>query len=154
MPPKLLLIANGYITSTQVILAITSLSKLISAGGKARVLAVSDPLFGVPNRDVLLCAGLVELAAVAYLHFGKDIRAKWLRLLWLSSVFILYRIGVWWTGAAKPCPCLGTLLDAIPLSTNTINGIFKVIIGYMFLGSLFFLTYVSMKKKQPKIVTI
>ncbi len=43
------------------LLALTGMSKLISAGGNARILDIGDPVFQLPFRHLLLLVGALEL---------------------------------------------------------------------------------------------
>jgi len=124
-----------YISSVQVILSVTAFAKIFSAIGTDSILAVVDPIFGVSNRSLLIASGLLELSVVAYVYFCKSINTRKFLILWLASVFSLYRLGIWWTGLPKPCPCLGNLTNALNLSPHAADTIMKIVLAYIVLGS-------------------
>ncbi|MCX8089394.1 MAG: hypothetical protein N3I86_00435 [Verrucomicrobiae bacterium] len=131
---------NVYLQFAGVLLALTALAKLYSAAGEARILAVRDPvLLLLSNRGVLMAVGLLELATAGYLIFGRNTRNKHVLIIWLSLNFIVYRVGLWWVAPGKPCPCLGTLTERLPLAPDTVDLLLKLVIVYLLGGSLFFL---------------
>lgn len=117
------------------------MAKLYSAAGEARILAVRDPLLLLTNRELLLAAGLLELAVAAYLLFGRNARIKLWLLAWLGVNFLLYRLALAWIAPGKPCPCLGTLAERLPLRPDKVDLLLKLVILYMLGGSLFFLLF-------------
>jgi hypothetical protein len=117
-----------------------ALAKLVSAFGEARILLLPDPLLPASNRQVLIGAALVEICVAGYLMYGVSAKLKYFLTGWLASCFILYRVFIWELAPAKPCPCLGTITSQIPISPRIIDFLLKVIIIYMFVGSLYFLT--------------
>jgi hypothetical protein len=130
---------NGFFRSVALILFITSSAKLYSAFGSERILDRMDRLLQIPNRWVLVGTGLIELAIVLYLLFGRIERTKLLAVLWLGSGFILYRFFHWFFGYSEPCRCLGKLGERLPLSSGTLDFILMGAVLYLFAGSLAFL---------------
>lgn len=139
MKPGLISAANIYLLLVAVLLGVTAFAKLYSAAGEARILTLSDPLFLLTNREVLMAVGLLELVVVAYLLFGCHTLKKHLLIIWLSLNFIVYRVGIWWVAPGKPCPCLGTLTARLPLKPDTVDLLLKLVITYMLCGSVLFL---------------
>jgi len=131
---------RGYIISVGFIFALTALAKLVSATGNARILDLGDPLLGPENRLVLTGVGTLEAGVAIFLFIG---RTRWLQLsltAWMASNFLVYRLALWWTDAPKPCGCLGTVTDALPLSPRMVDYGMKGILAYLFIGSIFFLS--------------
>ena len=54
---------------------------------------------------------------------------------WMSTNFVVYRLGLWWMDWKKPCNCLGNLTDALHISPQTADNIMKVILAYLLIGS-------------------
>ena len=125
--------------SAVVILIVTASAKLVSATGKARALALPDPLLMLTHREVLVLAGSIELLLAGYLLFG---RRSWLKaplVAWLATNFLIYRLGVAWIGVHKPCGCLGTITDALSIPPATIDLLMKIVLAYLLAGSYDFL---------------
>jgi hypothetical protein len=124
-----------FVISAGVILAITGLAKVWSAFGKVKLLAVSDPILGIPFRDLMLAVGLVEIAIAWFCFFRKrPVLATWL-VAWFATDLLLYRLGLRWMGWHKPCSCLGNLTDALHLSPQLADNVMKVVLAYLLLGS-------------------
>lgn len=137
-----------FLRSAVLLLSATALSKVFSAGGAARVMDQSDPLLILSGRQVLLAAGLVEFAVVAYLLSGKNKRSKYLLVIWLSLDFVLYRLFVSWAAPGKPCPCLGTVGERLPFRPQTTDLMLKLIIGYLLAGAIFFLVAAPWRNRR------
>lgn len=132
---------NSYLGTVVVPLGVTGLAKLYSAAGDARVFTLADPLLLLKNKEVFLVAALVELAVAAHLVFSRNTQSKHLIIACLSLNYIVYRLGLWWVAPGKPCPCLGTLAERVPLRPDKVDLLLKLIILYMLGGSLFFLLF-------------
>lgn len=128
-----------FLISAGVILSATALAKLYSTLGSARVLDRADDLFGLPNRWILFGVGAVELAVVCVLLLSRVERVKVLSLLWLSSMFGLYRGAKWYFHVTGPCKCLGSLTEKLGIKPETVESVMTGVAGYLFLGSLVWL---------------
>jgi len=134
-----------FVISAGVIFAITAAAKLVSAMGDARILNHADPLLGLKTRHVLAGVGAVEAALAAFLFFSRN---AWLKLsltAWMATNFLVYRLGIWWLDAPKPCGCLGTVTDALPLSPRMVDYGMKGILAYLLIGG-FTLIGLQLKK--------
>jgi hypothetical protein len=56
-------------------------------------------------------------------------------LLWIASVFLVYRIGLWRVGFEGSCRCLGNVGDVFGISAETADWIAKGILLYLLVGS-------------------
>ena len=116
-------------------LALTGLAKTVSATGAAHVLDTPDPLTGLPFRQLLLVVGQAELL-IAFFCVFTDRRWLCLRLVaWISSGFLLYRLGLWFIDWHHPCACMGSLAAALHLSDRAADNIMKVVLAYLLIGS-------------------
>jgi hypothetical protein len=122
--------------SAIIVLSVTALAKLISSTGQAQLLALPDPLFGLAHRDMLIGAGLLEIGIVVALLARIHPRIKHLLLLWLSTCFLIYRISFRLINPGKPCPCLGSLTEKLPLSQSAIDTLLVGIVLFLLFGSL------------------
>jgi hypothetical protein len=131
-----------YIYSAASLVLMTGLAKIVSASGDAGILGRHDPVFGMPFRVLFWATGLIEIAvAVACLFLLKRVGVSALLLCWLSTGFLLYRVGLYFIGYRKPCPCLGTITDAIHISPSTADLAMKVVFLYLLVGSYTTLIY-------------
>ncbi len=102
-----------------VVLSISAIAKAISASSEGALLAVSDPLFAaLTNRQVMLGVALLEGICIACLLIGKSLRIKALMLMWLTSAFALYKIGLHLIDFRGYCACLGNLFHWAGISTE------------------------------------
>ncbi len=129
----------AYRWSVAFILTITASLKLISLGGTTPIMAQADAVLGVSNRSVLLGAALIELAVAVFLILDCRTELRCYLTAWLASVFAVYRIALSWVAPANPCPCLGSLVERLPVSPDTLDLLLKLVIGYLLAGSIFLL---------------
>lgn len=130
-----------FLYSAAIILCLTAMAKLVSAGGSARILSLPDPILGLPNRTVLIGVGAIELILAAVILFSKNSGIKPYLIAWFASNLVIYRLGLWWGNVAAPCSCLGTITDALPFSPKTIEWVMKFILAYLLAGSYGILIY-------------
>jgi hypothetical protein len=124
-----------FLKTGAVVLTVTGLAKVFAATGPARALDVPDPILGLSFRHLLLLVGLAELFIAFFCTFTDKRSLSVAAIAWLSTNFLLYRLGLWWMGWHKPCGCLGNLTDALRISPETADLIAKVILVYLILGS-------------------
>jgi hypothetical protein len=125
----------GFLSLAGVLLAATGLAKIFSAIGPARALDVSDPLIGIPFRQLMLLVGLAELLIAFFCLFTDRRRFSLLAVAWLSTNFLVYRIGLWFIGWHRPCGCMGNLTDLLHLSPRAADNIMKGVLAFLLLGS-------------------
>ena len=121
--------------SALLILLFTAVAKLLSARGGAPLLAWADPILGISNRSLLVVVGLMELAVGVALLSGLSLRRKHLLLAWLSTNFLLYRAAFYALNPGKPCPCLGSLTEQLPIRPDLLNLLLSATVLYLLFGS-------------------
>jgi hypothetical protein len=137
-----------FVPSAGIILAITGLAKVWTAFGKMKLLTVSDPITGIPFRELLLAVGLVEIAIAWFCFFGKrPVLATWLAA-WFATELLVYRLGLWWMDWHRPCSCLGNLTDALHISPQLADRIMKTVLCYLFLVSYALLVWSWQSRKK------
>lgn len=120
-----------------IILLLSSIAKIISAFGSARILDTFNWVFhSFSERQVLFFTGTIELLIVAVLVFSKNVNIKLFVLFWLASQFLLYHYGI--TGAPASCPCLGRAAEWLHVQQQVLEKISMAFALFIFLGSLFF----------------
>ena len=116
-------------------MGVTGFAKVSTTLGHARALDIPDPMFGIPFRHLMLVVGLAELF-IAFLCLFTDKRQfSVLAVAWLSTNFLVYRLGLWFIGWHKPCGCLGNLTDVLHISPAAADSIMKVVLAYLLVGS-------------------
>ena len=110
-------------------------TKAFSAIGSARALDSADPLIGIPFRQLLLLVGLAEFLIAFFCLFTDKRRLSLLAVAWLSSNFLVYRLGLWFIGWHRPCGCMGNLTDLLHISPRVADNIMKGVLAYLLIGS-------------------
>jgi hypothetical protein len=128
-------LTRWFIVSAGALLAFTGVAKLVSSGGGPRALQTIDPIIGLPFGQLFFVVGLAELITDHFCFALQDVARRAAMVAWLSTSFLVYRIGLVWLGYHKPCGCLGTFTEAIHLSPQTADTIMKVVLGYLLVGS-------------------
>jgi hypothetical protein len=130
------LLPEWFARSAVAILLITAVLKLVAATGEARILAQADPLLTfLSYREIMVMASILELAVVG-LILRESGRFRQVALVaWISTVFLAYRLGLWWIGHEGSCPCLGNVTRSIGLSPAMEDLGVKILLGYLVLGS-------------------
>lgn len=113
----------------------TGLAKAFSAIGSARALDTLDPLIGIPFRQLFLLVGLTELLIAFFCIFTDKRRASLLAVAWISTNFLVYRIGLWCIGWHHPCGCMGNLAGMLHLSDRAADNIMKGVLAFLLVGS-------------------
>ena len=128
-------LARKFVLSAGVILAFTGIAKAWSGLGNSKFLAVIDPIFGIKFGQLMLVVGAAEIV-IALVCFLSKRQTLALGLVgWISTSFVVYRLGLWWMDWHRPCSCLGNLTDALHISPQTADNIMKVLLAYLLIGS-------------------
>lgn len=128
-------VAGLFVSSCGPVFALTGAAKLLSAFGHAKILLLLDPIVGIQFRYLMFFAGCVELGVAYTCLFTNNAKSAVAITAWLSTLFVGYRIGLWWVGWRYPCSCLGNLTDALVLPPKVLGVIMKTILIYLFAGS-------------------
>lgn len=129
------MLSRLYGFSAGAILAITGLAKVWSGLGNSKFLAVIDPIIGIKFATLMLVVGVAEIAVALVCFFSKRQTLALGLVAWMSTNFVVYRLGLWWMDWKKPCSCLGNLTDALRISPQTADNIMKVLLAYLLIGS-------------------
>jgi hypothetical protein len=138
-------LSRWFTFSAACIFLITGSAKMVSICGTQAILDVSDPIFGISFRTLLLCVGLVEIAVSAFCFLLANKTACLALVIWIAVNFLLYRIGLVIAGWHRPCPCLGNITQFIHISPATAELFTKLSLAYLFIGSSAFLMRKSIK---------
>ena len=129
-------IKQAFLRSVSFLLALSAFAKFWSAAfGAGSILKASDPLVGIPFGPLLLTVALVEVLVASVCLSRSSINGL-MAVAWLSTVFLAYRIGLWWIDWKKPCSCLGNLTDALHISPQLADNVMKGVLAFMLIGSI------------------
>ena len=126
---------KSFALSGGAILAITGIAKVWSGLGNSKFLAVVDPIIGIKLGFLMLAVGAAEIVFALVCFFSKRQTLALGLVAWMSTNFVVYRLGLWWIDWHRPCSCLGNLTDAIHISPQTADNIMKVLLAYLLIGS-------------------
>ena len=136
-----------FVLSAGAILAITGIAKVWSGLGNSKFLAVIDPIIGIKFGQLMLAVGVAEIVIALVCFFSKRQTLALGLVGWISTSFVVYRLGLWWIDWHRPCSCLGNLTDAIHISPQVADNIMKVLLAYLLIGSYLLLIW-QWKSKQ------
>ena len=128
--------------SAGTILAFTGIAKVWMGFGSSHILHNSDPIFGLYFGHLMLVVGILELAVAGVCLFNKSHTLAPVLVACLATNILVYRLGLWWMGWHRPCPCLGNLTDALHIPPETADTAIKIILVYLLIcsyGTLFWL---------------
>jgi len=140
--PKWLVLSFG------LILFVTGIAKIWSSFGSSKFLATPDPIVGISFAHLMLSAGLLELGIAFICWRCKSIKLAAYLVVWLSTTFLGYRLGIWWMHWKRPCGCLGNLTDALHIPPHTADTAMKIILAYLLIGSYASLFWIWRQRRK------
>jgi predicted RNA-binding Zn-ribbon protein involved in translation (DUF1610 family) len=139
---------RSFIYSAGAILLAASLERFLIATGNAQhVLSQRDPLLGIPLRYAVLIVGILELVAAVICLFGRKVGTQIGWLVWLSTIFITFRVGLISEHNQPQGACWGALTDPLNLSSGTTGLVMEFVPIYLVLGSFVSLIWVWFSKE-------
>lgn len=141
-------IISLFIRSAGLLLLLTAIAKFISASGSSRILQVPDPIITISYGHIFWIVGTIEFVIAVICLCGKQAGLQLSLVAWLSTVFLIYRIGLLWIGYQQPCKCLGNLTDALHIPESLANQTMQVILFYLLLGSYVLLFFYYTRKNS------
>jgi hypothetical protein len=138
-----------FVLSAGYILLFSGLAKVISAFGKAEILSVANPIFGISFRSLMELVGLLELAISCVCLFTVRRNLALKLVAWIAINFAGYHFALWLSDSPQPCPCLGNLTEMLHISRLFADRLTQFILGYLLAGSclIFFLKRKSSKAR-------
>ena len=133
--PLVMRFSSWFVTSVAAILSITGIAKLWSAFGSTKLLSVADPIFGIEFGKLMLVVGVSEIVISLACILSKRQTLALGVVAWMSTMFLVYRLGLWWIDRNPLCSCLGNLTDAIHISPQAADNVMKVVLAYLLAGS-------------------
>jgi hypothetical protein len=126
---------NLFVLMSGIILIVFGVAKVLSAFGKASLLGVQDPLVGIPFRDLLIGAGILEVAIGLHCFMTRKPQLAVFIIACFATNLLVYRVCLWSIHWVSPCHCLGNLTDALNITPKTADIIVKAVLAYLLIGS-------------------
>lgn len=149
--------SKTFIGVASFLLLITGSAKIWAASGNSKVLNVNDPIFAFKFKYLLLLVGCLEVTVFFLIWYwrSRTLDQCAVRLVaWLSTVIGLYRLALILIGYQEPCHCLGSLTDALHISTRAADSISVFILMYMLLGSYLILLFTRLRRRSTRATTM
>lgn len=127
--------ARLFIFSASFILLITGMAKIFSTFGGQEVLDLIDPIFKISFRHLMFLVGALEIAVSIVCFFIPRTNLCLGLIGWMSTNFLMYRLGIWYVGWRRPCPCVGNFADMLHLSANSVDLLIKTLFLYLLINS-------------------
>jgi Methylamine utilisation protein MauE len=134
------------ISAASLLLA-TAVAKFISSSGNAKILNMPDTILRIHYRYLFILIGLIEVAVAWCCIFDRS-KIGLLGITYLSTNYLIYRLGLLWSGYHKPCSCLGNLTDALHIPPQTADTAMKIILAYFLIGSYGILLHLWWKNRK------
>ncbi len=129
-----------FIVVAAAVLWLTASAKLLSSLGAQPFLRLTDPVFHLRNRDVLLLVALIEYGVSGYCLFAKSRLLKLIGINYLGASMLVYRIIRSHGGLTlHDCPCLGTIARSLPIDQSVLDLLLKLLLCFLLSGSSWFL---------------
>jgi len=124
-----------FIPIAGVILLAAALTRFLIATGSAQVLALPDPMLGIPLRYAVLAVGAFELVVALICLFGRRIGIQTGWLAWLATNYVVFWIGLFSMHIHPQATCVGSLTDPLHLSRGLTGLIVQLLPFGVMLGS-------------------
>jgi hypothetical protein len=124
---------SGFLVLAGTILSFTGMAEIIGGMASVQLLDMPDPIFRLSVRHLMLTFGSANICVASLCLFtGK--RSLSLGLVaWISTNFMVYRIGLWSIGWRHAC---GFMIAPLGLSLITTDIIFSLSSACLLVGSL------------------
>lgn len=124
-----------FILSAGTILLMAALIRFFIACGNAQVLALPDPLLGIPLRFTVLLAGGLEMLVACVCLFGRNVRLQTGWLLWLAINYLVVQFGLIWMNVHPQGTGIGSLTDPLHLTRGWTGLLVMAVPVYLVVGS-------------------
>jgi hypothetical protein len=143
-----------FVISAGSILLITGAAKLWSAFGQVRILEFPDPITNISFRHLMLLTSVIEMMVALVCLLLRKVQLALILVAWLATIFLIYRLGLWWLDWQTPCHCLGSLTGRLGIPSQTADTIMKIVLAYLLIGSYIMLWFSKRRKIAPLSVSV
>jgi len=116
-----------FILSAGAILLVAAVGRFLIAVGQTQVLALPDPVLGIPWRLGVLLVGGFELGVAVLCLFGKRIGIQIGWVAWLAVNILVFQLGALAMHGHWQATSIGSLTDPLQLT----RGLMGVLIGFL-----------------------
>jgi hypothetical protein len=124
-----------FILSAGAILLAAALTRFLIGFGNAQVLALPEPLLGIPLRYAVLLVGALELAVAVICLFGKKMGIQIGGLAWLTANYFVFRAALLWLNCHPQATCIGSLSDPLQTTRGMIGLVLPYLPIYLVIGT-------------------
>jgi hypothetical protein len=117
------------------ILLMAAPTRFLIASGNMQVLALPDPLLGIPPRYTVLAVGAFELVVARVCLFGRSVGLQLGWLAWLGTNCIVVRVGLRAMHIHPQATGIGIFTDPLRIHRGRTGYVFAFIPFYLALGS-------------------
>ncbi len=117
------------------ILLVAALTRFFIAAGNMQVLALPDPVLGIPLRYAVLLVGAFELVVALICLFGRSVGLQLGWLAWLGTNYVLFWIGLLAMHIHPQATGIGIFTDPLRIHRGMIGYVFASIPFLLALGS-------------------
>jgi hypothetical protein len=146
-----------YFCVVAVTLFLMGIINILSVNESSFLLDQFDPFLFLKNRWCLFAVGMLEIIVSAVLLLGQRIQTRLLWITWLTSMLIVYRVGLRWNDAPNLGDCLGNFDEWLPIPPPLLAMITSTILVFCLASSSILLIYNGLKRlnfKKAKPVSI
>jgi predicted RNA-binding Zn-ribbon protein involved in translation (DUF1610 family) len=124
-----------FIHSAGALLLAAALVRFLIVTGSDLVLAMPEPMLGLPLRYAVLLVGGFELLVALICLFGRrpGVQLGW--LAWAATNYLVYWIGLFMMHCHPQTTCIGSLTDPLRFAHGNIGMIAKFLPAYIAIGS-------------------
>lgn len=124
-----------FVYSAGLILVVLAIAKVVMILDAGKVQTLADPIFQVPFQSLMWIASIIELSIGGWCLSRTANAQKVAAIAWAGTIFLSYRLGLWWVGYEKPCSCLGSLTTSLGITLEMSDLVAKTILAYLLIGS-------------------
>jgi DNA-directed RNA polymerase subunit RPC12/RpoP len=139
-----------FIYSAGAIFLAAALERLLIIAGDTQALTLPDPLLGIPLRYAVLLVGTFELAMAMTCLFGRQVGVQLGWLAWLTTNYMVFRIGLLTMNCHQQATCVGSLTDPLHLTQGVTGFMLGLLPVYLLLGSYAAIIWLWMEGRKAK----
>lgn len=142
--------SRAFLGLAGVLLATAAMNRFIIAATDSQILALPDPILGIPIRYSVVGVGLAELLVGLICLFGKSVSTRSLLLAWLMTIWVVYQAAMLYQGINIRCTCLGILTDPLRLAHGLLGRVTEFLPVCLLVGAYVAMAVIWMNRPRHK----
>ncbi len=144
-------ITAAFLFSAATILLVTALLKIVGTTQASAFFNDRAPLLEfLTTRELMLVAAALELTIVVLILLHRSTTFRLWLVLWLTTLFTIFRLGLWAIGFKGYCPCLGGVVKwFLSNRAGTDRGL-ELLLAYFGFASVYCLILEKRNRKSPR----